>query len=66
MTGVGAGRFHSVFWNDSEVYTCGLNGGQLGHRKGDRSVATPRRVPSTWASHGPAAQIVQVSRFFIF
>lgn len=30
VTGVAAGRFHTVLWTKEAVYTMGLNGGQLG------------------------------------
>ena len=30
MTGAAAGRYHTVLYNNTEVYTCGLNAGQLG------------------------------------
>lgn len=30
VTGVAAGRFHTVLWTREAVYTMGLNGGQLG------------------------------------
>ncbi len=31
--GVGAGRYHSVYWTEESLYTWGLNAGQLGHLK---------------------------------
>lgn len=30
VTGVAAGRFHTVLWTREAVYTVGINGGQLG------------------------------------
>ena len=30
IVGAAAGRYHSVFFTRHEVYTCGLNAGQLG------------------------------------
>lgn len=30
IVGAAAGRYHSVFFTAREVYTCGLNAGQLG------------------------------------
>ena len=30
ILGAAAGRYHSVFFTKHEVYTCGLNAGQLG------------------------------------
>lgn len=30
IVGAGAGRYHSVFFTRNEVYSCGLNAGQLG------------------------------------
>ena len=30
IVGAAAGRYHSVFITRNEVYTCGLNAGQLG------------------------------------
>ena len=44
ISGICAGRFHSVFWNASAVYTCGLNAGQLGQLKADKTVVTPKQV----------------------
>lgn len=42
--GVAAGRYHSVFWTEEAVYTWGLNAGQLGHLKGDKTVILPKLV----------------------
>ena len=44
--GVAAARFHSLFWTVDAVYTWGLNGGQLGHIKGERSILQPKLVSS--------------------
>lgn len=44
--GVAAARYHSVFWTDTCVYTWGLNAGQLGHIKGDKTVMIPTQVTS--------------------
>ena len=30
IVGAAAGRYHSVFFTRNEVYSCGLNAGQLG------------------------------------
>ena len=30
IVGASAGRYHSVFYTLNEVYSCGLNAGQLG------------------------------------
>lgn len=30
VEGVACGRFHTVAWSQRALYTCGLNGGQLG------------------------------------
>lgn len=32
-TGVKAGAYHTVIWSDEEIFSCGFNGGQLGHLK---------------------------------
>jgi len=37
---VTCGRFHSAVATKSEVYTFGLNAGQLGHTKGDSHIVT--------------------------
>lgn len=29
--GIGAARFHSLFWTRDALYTWGLNAGQVGH-----------------------------------
>jgi len=44
--GVAAARFHSLFWTADSVYTWGLNAGQLGHIRGDKSVIQPKLVAS--------------------
>ncbi|XP_078373752.1 inhibitor of Bruton tyrosine kinase-like isoform X1 [Oculina patagonica] len=44
IVGVAAGRYHSVFFTRHEVYTCGLNAGQLGHPKGDKYQTLPHQV----------------------
>ncbi len=46
VVGVGASRFHSLFWTEDAVFTWGLNAGQLGHLKGDRTVNVPKIVAS--------------------
>lgn len=42
--GIGAARFHSLYWTSDSVYTWGLNAGQLGHIKGDKTVIQPKLV----------------------
>uniref|UniRef100_A0A1B6MEM7 BTB domain-containing protein n=1 Tax=Graphocephala atropunctata TaxID=36148 RepID=A0A1B6MEM7_9HEMI len=45
VTGVVAARFHSVFWSESAILTCGLHGGQLGHPQlPERTVISPKQV----------------------
>lgn len=44
--GVAAARFHSVFWTSSSLFTWGLNAGQLGHLKGDKTIPYPKLVTS--------------------
>ena len=45
--GVAAARYHSVFWTANDVYTWGMNGGQLGHvQTAGPFVTTPRLVAS--------------------
>jgi len=44
--GVAAARFHSLFWTTDSVYTWGLNAGQLGHMRGDKTVIQPKLVAS--------------------
>eukprot|EP00795_Rhopilema_esculentum_P017123 gene17123-8647_t len=44
MTGVAAARFHSAIHTKDELFTFGLNAGQLGHLKGDEWQSTPRLV----------------------
>ncbi|CAH3153614.1 unnamed protein product, partial [Porites evermanni] len=44
--GAAAGRCHSVFFTRNEVYSCGLNAGQLGHPKGETYQMIPRQVSS--------------------
>eukprot|EP00090_Calanus_glacialis_P008375 TRINITY_DN16703_c0_g1_i1.p1 TRINITY_DN16703_c0_g1~~TRINITY_DN16703_c0_g1_i1.p1 ORF type:complete len:1265 (-),score=475.87 TRINITY_DN16703_c0_g1_i1:242-4036(-) len=44
--GVAAARFHSLFWTTDSVYTWGLNAGQLGHMRGEKTVIQPKLVAS--------------------
>ncbi len=44
--GIGASRFHSLFWTRDALYTWGLNAGQLGHIKGDKTIPSPKLVSS--------------------
>ncbi|XP_013776392.1 inhibitor of Bruton tyrosine kinase-like [Limulus polyphemus] len=44
IVGVCAARFHSVLYTKDAVFTFGLNAGQLGHPKGDRTQILPRQV----------------------
>ncbi|GFR20075.1 inhibitor of Bruton tyrosine kinase, partial [Trichonephila clavata] len=44
IIGICAARFHSVIYTKDSVYTFGLNAGQLGHPKGDRTQINPRQV----------------------
>ncbi|XP_055083589.1 inhibitor of Bruton tyrosine kinase [Periophthalmus magnuspinnatus] len=47
VTGVAAGRFHTVLWTREAVYTMGLNGGQSGYLldpNGEKCVTAPRQV----------------------
>ena len=46
VIGIGAARFHSLFWTKDSVFTWGLNAGQLGHLKGDKTIAHPKLVSS--------------------
>ena len=36
VKGIAASKFHSVFWTDDELYTWGLNAGQLGQLNHDK------------------------------
>ena len=44
IIGVSVGRFHSVIYTNHEIYTFGLNAGQLGHPKGVKLQTTPKLV----------------------
>ena len=45
--GIVANRFHSACWTqDGQMYTWGLNAGQLGHLRGDTTVPVPKLVSS--------------------
>lgn len=48
IIGVCAARFHSVIYTKDCVYTFGLNAGQLGHPKGDRTQINPRQVSTLY------------------
>ncbi|XP_046673434.1 inhibitor of Bruton tyrosine kinase isoform X1 [Homalodisca vitripennis] len=60
VTGVAAARFHSVFWSESAILTCGLHGGQLGHPQFlERTVVIPKQVMGI--SLGQKHKIVDVA-----
>ena len=44
--GIAASKFHSLFWTEDELYTWGLNAGQLGHLKNEKSIYVPKLVSS--------------------
>jgi alpha-tubulin suppressor-like RCC1 family protein len=45
ILGVAASDFHSVLWTNSDIYTCGLHAGQLGHSYSeDTTIPTFRKV----------------------
>ena len=44
--GIAASKFHSLYWTSDSLYTWGLNGGQLGHMKNEKTVAFPKLVSS--------------------
>jgi len=56
--GVAAARFHSLYWTADSVYTWGLNAGQLGHIKGDKTVVQPKLVASLVGREGGVARVV--------
>ncbi|PIK34253.1 putative inhibitor of Bruton tyrosine kinase-like [Apostichopus japonicus] len=39
-----AAKFHSVFFSSQEVFTCGLNAGQIGHAKSNQFISVPKLV----------------------
>uniref|UniRef100_A0A2L2YAE7 Inhibitor of Bruton tyrosine kinase n=1 Tax=Parasteatoda tepidariorum TaxID=114398 RepID=A0A2L2YAE7_PARTP len=51
VIGVKAARFHSVIYTLDSVYTFGLNAGQLGHAKGDRTQIHPRQVSGLYSEN---------------
>ncbi|XP_046848381.1 inhibitor of Bruton tyrosine kinase-like isoform X2 [Xenia sp. Carnegie-2017] len=46
FVGVAAGKYHSVIFTESQVYSWGLNAGQLGHNKLDKTQVVPRQISS--------------------
>ncbi|GIY10667.1 inhibitor of Bruton tyrosine kinase [Caerostris extrusa] len=48
VIGICAARFHSVIYTKDSVFTFGLNAGQLGHPKGDRTQIHPRQVSALY------------------
>ena len=44
--GIATSKFHSLFWTSDSLYTWGLNGGQLGHLKHEKSIPSPKLVSS--------------------
>ncbi|KAH3735613.1 hypothetical protein DPMN_042148 [Dreissena polymorpha] len=60
VLGLAVGRFHSVIYTSSAVFTCGLNAGQLGHLKSkeERKLSQFKQVS---ALNVPDIDIVMVS-----
>ena len=56
--GVAAARFHSLFWTADAVYTWGLNGGQLGHIRGERTILQPKLVSSLTGRDNKITEVV--------
>jgi len=56
--GVAAARFHSLYWTADGVFTWGLNAGQLGHIKGERTVIQPKLVASLSNREGGVSRVV--------
>jgi len=56
--GVAAARFHSLYWTTDGVFTWGLNAGQLGHIKGERTVIQPKLVASLSNREGGVSRVV--------
>jgi hypothetical protein len=44
IIGVGAAKYHSLFYTKEELFTFGLNVGQIGHSKGERTQILPHKV----------------------
>lgn len=44
FVGICAARYHTVLYTKEAVFTFGLNAGQLGHLKGNRTQISPRQV----------------------
>ncbi|KAL4233187.1 hypothetical protein ACF0H5_007871 [Mactra antiquata] len=46
VIGISTGRFHTIVYTSSAVFSCGLNAGQLGHPKpkGDRKISQLKQV----------------------
>ena len=46
--GIGAAKYHSVIWTKNEIFTFGLNAGQLGHfyHDNEKTIQAPRKVTS--------------------
>ncbi|CAL4062948.1 unnamed protein product, partial [Meganyctiphanes norvegica] len=63
FSGIGGGRYHSVMWNSTSLYTFGLNAGQLGHHKNanERTIINPRRVTSLVLKEGVEINSVGIS-----
>lgn len=56
--GVAAARFHSLFWTSDSVFTWGLNAGQLGHIRGDKTVIQPKLVASLAGKENKISMVV--------
>lgn len=56
--GVAAGRFHSVIYTINEIYTFGLNAGQLGHPQGDKFVVTPKLVTHLYKKEASITSVI--------
>ncbi|CAL1279292.1 unnamed protein product [Larinioides sclopetarius] len=58
VLGICAARFHSVIYTKDSVYTFGLNAGQLGHPKGDRTQINPRQVSGLYTEECNLTHVV--------
>lgn len=58
IVGVAAARFHSAVYTKDELFTFGLNAGQLGHRKSDENQAVPKVVSHLYQKGSSIVNVV--------
>lgn len=68
ITGICAGKYHSVLYGKTTIFTCGLNGGQLGHLQCENSpfIKIPSQVPINLKSGSYITHVASSSTCIVF